>query len=183
MAKSKNLNTVISQLSGTIEQKDEEIKFLNALVCEGQLAKLNAKVNELTEQLSSQAEMLAAYNSESCLKEKTIETLNSEKAAMSVRNVELMKIVDGMNEQNGKLLAENKALTEQLESDYKKSIALIKEKSSITMDKLSAAAKLDEANSKIMMLELQHKKRTDFESAEIMYLGSRQTEETVSVNF
>ena len=117
------------------------------------------------------------------MKEKTIETLNSEKAAMSVRNVELMKIVDGMNEQNGKLLAENKALTEQLESDYKKSIALIKEKSSITMDKLSAAAKLDEANSKILMLELQHKKRTDFESEEILYVGSRQTEETVSVNF
>ena len=183
ISKSKNLNTVISRLSGTIEEKDEEIKFLNALVSEGQIAKLNAKVNELTEQLSEQAEMLAAYNRESSLKEQTIETMNSEKAAMSARNAELTKKADDLNDLNGKLLAANQALTQQLEDEYKKSIALIKEKSSVTMDKLSVAAKLDEANSKIMMLELQLKKRTDSENSEILYVSSRQTEETASVNF
>ncbi len=43
--------------------------------------------------------------------------------------------------------------------------------------------KLDQANSKIMMLELQLKKHTDSESAETLYVSSRQTEESVSVNF
>lgn len=183
MTKSKNLNTVVSRLSGTIEEKDEEIKFLNALVCEGQLAKLTEKVNELTEQLLSQAELMAAYNRESDLKAQTIETLNSEKNDISARNAELSRNIDELNEQNGKQLAASKALTEQLENEYKKSIALIKEKSSITMDKLSAAGKLDEANSKIMMLELRLKKLSDSESSETMYVRSNETGETVPVNF
>ena len=183
MMKSKNLNTVISRLSGTIEEKDEEIKFLNALVCEGQLAKLTEKVNELTAQLSSQAEMLETYNRENVLKAQTIETLSQEKDDISARNTELTKNVDEMKEQSGKHLAANQALTEQLENEYKKSIALIKEKSSITMDKLSAAGRLDEANSKIMMLELQLKKQTASENAETMYVSSKRTEETVPVNF
>ena len=183
MTKSKNLNTVISRLSGTIEEKDEEIKFLNAFVSDGQLAKLSAKVNELTEQLLSQAEILAAYNRESALKEQTIETMNLEIATISARNAELTKSVGELSEQNEKLLASNRALTEQLETEYKKAISAIKEKSSITIDKLSTAAKLDEANSKIIMLELQLKKYNASESTEALYANSQQAEETVSGNF
>ena len=183
MTKSKGLNTDITRLSGTLEEKDEEIKFLNALLCEGQLAKLTEKVNELTEQLSSQAEMLAAYNLESGLKAQIIDTLNREKDVLSSRNAQLSNNIDDINEQNVKLSAANKALTEQLESEYKKSIAFIKEKSSITMDKLSVSAKLDEANSKIMMLELQLNKQRASESAETLCFSSSEEEETVSVNF
>lgn len=183
MMKSKNLNTVISRISGTIEQREEEIKFLNSLISEGQLAKLTDKVNELTEQLLSQAEIMAAYNRENYLKAQTIETLTQENEALHAQNSELNRSISELKELNAKHLAAINALTEQLENEFKKSVSLIKEKSSISMEKLSAAAKLDEANSKIMMLELQLKKQTASENAETMYLSSQQADDTVPVNF
>jgi len=183
MSKSKKLNTVISQLSGTIEEKDDEIKFLNSLVSEGQLAILTEKVTELTEQLSSQAEVLVTYNHEGGLKSRTIEALNQENDLLKKRNDDLSKSIDELNYQNCKYLAANNALTEQLENEYKRSIALIKEKSSVIMDKLSATGKLDEANSKIMMLELKLKKQTDSEAKDKVYMCSNQTEEISSRSF
>lgn len=177
MSKSKELNIVISRLSDTIEEKDNEITFLNSLVSEGQLAKLTEKVAELTEQLSSQAEVLATYNLEGGLKSRAIEALNQENDALKKRNDDLSKNIDELNYQNCKYLAANTALTEQLESEYKKTLALIKEKSAVTMDKLSAAGKLDEANSKIMMLELRLKKQSALEETDSVYKGLIKTDE------
>ena len=164
-SRAKELNTVISKLSGTIEARDEEIKFFNSLLSEGQLAKLTKKVSELTEQLSSQAEVLETYNSESSLKAQTIEALNSEKDTLNSLNSELVQKIDELTRQNMKHAAENKSLTDLLETEYKKAITLIKEKSSIKMDKLSADAELNKANSKIIMLELQIKKYSASEEA------------------
>ena len=177
MLKSKEMNIVISRLSGTIEEKDEEIKFLNSLVTEGQLAKLTEKVAELTEQLSSQAQVLATYNLESGLKSRTIEALNQENDALKMKNGDLAKNIDELNYQNCKYLAANNALTNQLENEYKKSIALIKEKSAVTMDRLSATGKLDEANSKIVLLELRLKKHTVAEETDAVYKSLNQPEE------
>lgn len=162
-SRAKELNTVILKLSGTIEARDEEIKFFNSLLSEGQLAKLTKKVSELTEQLSSQAEVLETYNSESSLKAQTIEALNSEKDTLNSLNSELAQKIDELTRQNMKHAAENKSLTDLLETEYKKAITLIKEKSSIKMEKLSADAELNKANSKIIMLELQIKKYSDSE--------------------
>lgn len=176
MSKSKELNIVISRLFCTIEEKDEEIKFLNALVTEGQLAKLNEKVAELTEQLSSQAQVLETYNHEGGLKSRTIEALNQENDALKMRSADLTKNIDELNYQNCKYLAANNALTNQLEDEYKKTIALIKEKSAVTMERLSATGKLNEANSKIVMLELRLKKQTVAEETDAVYKGLIQTE-------
>ncbi len=180
MTKSKSLNTLISQLSGAIEEKDEEIKFLNSLVTEGQLAKLTEKVAELTEQLSSQAEVLVNYNHESSLKSRVIENLNQENDILKKRNEDLSRNIDELHYQNCKYLAANNALTDQLGSEYKKSIELIKEKSSVTIDKLSATGKLDEANSKIMMLELRLKKQIASGEFDKVIKSINQTEEISS---
>ena len=177
MLKSKNQNTSILQLSSTIEKKDEEIKFINFLVSEGQLEKLTEKVSELTEQLSSQAEVLERYNCENMLKSQTIETLTQENDALKQRNTDLSNNLDDLNYQSSKHLAANKALTDQLENEYKKSILLIKERSAIAMDKLTANRKLDEANSKIMMLELRLNKQADSENTNAVYKSSNQTDE------
>lgn len=176
MSKSKELNLVISRLSGKIQEKDDEVVFLNSLVSEGQLAKLTEKVTELTEQLSSQAEVLVAYNHEGGLKSRMLEALNQENDALKKRNGDLSKNIDELKYQNCKYLAANSALTEQLENEYKKTIALIKEKSSVIMDKLTATGKLDEANSKIVMLELRLKKQSESEETEAVYKGLIQTE-------
>lgn len=162
--KSKNQNTQILHLTGTIEEMNEEIKFLNALVSEGQLAALTQKVAELTEQLISQAEVLNSYNSESSLKSQAIETLTLENEFIKQRSMDLEKSIEELNSQNSRYQAANKALTDELESEYKKSITLIKERSSITIDKLAVSRKLDEANSKISMLELKLRNKSNCEN-------------------
>lgn len=170
-SRAKELNAIISKLSGEIEARDEEIKFLNSLLSEGKIAKLTQKVSELTQQLSSQAEVLEIYNNESSLKTQTIESLNTEKDKLSALNAELTQKLESITEQNEKQCAANKAFTELLENEYKKSLTLIKEKSAAAFDKLSAESKLSEAVAKITMLELQLKKQTVAEETEALYMS------------
>ncbi len=157
--KEKELSSVISRLSGTIAERDEEVSFLNSLLSEGRVAELVSKVNELTEQLSTQSEMLVTYNNESCLKQQTIEVLTGENEILKQRIAELSRNSEELSSQSMKNLAACKALTEQLESEYKRSIALIKERSTLTMARLEAVRKLDEADSKLTLMELQLKKQ------------------------
>ncbi len=163
LLKVKDQSALVSKLSNTIEERDEELAFLNSLVSKGQLADLTAKVNDLTEQLASQTEVLKNCNSENSSKSKMIEMLNQENDSIKQRISDLSKILDESNSQNEKISAENKVLNEQLENEYKKCVTLIREKSGVTIDKLSVSRKLDEANSKVMLLELQLKKQTNAE--------------------
>lgn len=103
--------------------------------------------------------MLEIYNNESSLKTQTIESLNTEKDKLSALNAELTQKLESITEQNESSAA-NKAFTELLENEYKKSLTLIKEKSAAAFDKLSAESKLSRAVAKITMLELQLKKQT-----------------------
>lgn len=157
--KEKELGSVISKLSGTVAERDEEIGFLSSLVSEGRVAELTSKVRELMEQLAMQGEMLFTFNSENSLKQQTIEALEGENETLKARVAELSRNSEELSRQSIKHLAACKALTEQLESEYKRSISLIKERSALTMARLEAVKKLDETDSKLALLELQLKKQ------------------------
>ena len=174
--KEKELSSVISRLSGTIAEKDEEIGFLNSLLSEGRVAELKSKVNELTEQLSTQGEMLVTYNSENSLKNQTIEALESENEILKQRVSELKTNCEELSRQSIKHLVACKALTEQLEGEYKRSIALIKERSTLTMERLEAVRKLDETDSKLTLLELQLKRQTAVSDANAVYEHATETD-------
>lgn len=159
MLESKKQRNTVSQLSATIEERDNEIKMLIAVGYKEQIAELNGEVTELAEQLCAQTELMAKANNENSLKQKTIETLNKENESLKQSISYISKSLETLREQNEKLLSLNNTLAEQLESEYKKSITLIKEKSGISIDKLASARKLEEANAKIVMLELQLQKQ------------------------
>ncbi len=159
MLKTKDHAASVSKLSSTIEEKDDEIKFLKTLIADGELANLNAKINDLTEQLALQVEVISNCNNENSLKFATIELLTRENDTIKQIAADLSKNLEDLNSRNDNFLAANKALTDQLETEYKRSIDLIKERSAMAMDKLTAIRKLDEANSKILLMELELKNK------------------------
>ena len=161
MLESKKQRNTVSRLSATLEEKIEEINFLNCARSSDQLSLLNNKIKELTEQIKSQSEMMKSCNSEASLKQQTIETLTMENDSHKKNIENLSKTLEELQNQNEKLMLTNNSLSDQLENEYKRSISLIKEKSGVTMEKLSAARKLDEAMNKVSYLEQQLKKFKD----------------------
>lgn len=158
LLESQKLRVTISQLCGTVEEKNEEIAFLKAKISEGQLAILSQKVGDLTQQLAMQTEVLAQSEVGNRSKTKSIEALTAENDAHKQNIALLVKNVEGVNLQNEKLALTNKALLEQLETEYQKILQLIQERSGVISEKLGVSRSLDEANSKIELLELELKK-------------------------
>ena len=159
MQESKKLRHMVAQLSGNIEEKETEIKYLNSLIYEGKIEELTAKINELTTQLGAETDIIERCNDEIALKAQNIETLTEENKTITYNLSILTKTLEDLSDQNEKLVHANKAISEELENEYKKSIALIKEKSSVTVDKLTAIKKLNESASKIALLELKLKSK------------------------
>ncbi|MFB0921009.1 MAG: hypothetical protein QMB62_09020 [Oscillospiraceae bacterium] len=174
--KEKELTSAISRLTGTVAEGEEEIAFLNSLLSEGRTAELSSKVLELTEQLSAQSEALVIFNSESELKQQKIETLSEENETLKRRVAELSRNCEELSVQNMKNLAACRALTEQLENEYKRSIALIKERSTLTMARLEAVRKLDETDSKLTLLELRLKKQAALEDSVAVFESAVKTD-------
>ena len=148
----------VAELSTTVEEKLDEIKYLKGMQSERPVESLKAKVNDLTQQLSTQTEVIAKLNSGMSLKEKSLRALTAENETQKHKVNEQHKMVEDLLKQNEKLQFSIKTLTNQLQDEYKKAIDLIGEKSDITVEKLIAQRKLDEANSQISMLELEIQK-------------------------
>ena len=91
-------------------------------------------------------------------KDKSVRALTAENETQKHKVNEQHKMVEDLQKQNEKLQFAIKTLTNQLQDEYKKAIDLIGEKSDITVEKLIAERKLDEANSQISMLELEIQK-------------------------
>jgi len=150
----------VAELYLILEGKMDEIKYLQALQSEGQIAELTTKVNSLSNQLLTQTEVMENLNNDICLKENIIETLTAETQLQKQRIADLSKTVENLQKQADKLIFANKVLADKLQEDYKKNITLIIEKSDITIEKIVSMHRLDEANSKIAMLELEIKKQS-----------------------
>jgi len=157
---SKELRDKVAKLSIVIEDKMDEVKYLKALQSEGQVAELTSQVNSLTNQLMTQTEVMAGLNSEVSIKEKAIETLTAQTGLQKNMLDDLNKTVEELQNQNEKLLSANTAFTKQLQDNCTKTIDLIHEKSDITIEKIIANRRLDEANSKIAKLEIEIQKCT-----------------------
>ncbi|WP_156900534.1 hypothetical protein [Anaerovorax odorimutans] len=160
---SKELRNKISELSTVIEDNHNEINYLKSLQSEGQIAELTLQVNSLTNQLITQTEVMSNLNSEVNIKEKTITTLTSETELQKQMINDLNKTIEELQKQNDKLLLTNTTFSKQLQDNFSKTIDLINEKSDITIDKISAYRKLDEANSKIAVLEMKIQKSNKLE--------------------
>lgn len=149
----------VAELYLILEEKTDEIKYLQALLSEGEIAELRMKVGRLSDQLLTQTEVMENLNNDISLKDNIIETLTAETQLQKQRIADLSKTVENLQKQDDKLIFANKMLADKLQEDYKKNIDLIIEKSDIMIEKIVSMHRLDEANSKIAMLELEIKKQ------------------------
>ena len=154
----KDLRDKVVGLTISIEDSLDEVKYLKALQTEGQFAGLTSQISQLTAQLSTQTEIMSNLNSEAGNSGKTIETLTDETIMQNQMLNDLNKTVEELQRQNDKLLLTNTVFSQQLRDNCEKTIDLINKKSDITIEKIAAVRKLDEANSKISMLELKLQK-------------------------
>ncbi|WP_312653289.1 hypothetical protein [Aminipila sp.] len=160
---SKELRDKVVELTINIEDKEEEIKYLKVLQSEGELADLTSHINELTNQLTTQTEVMSTLNSEDLIKEETIVTLRAEIELQKQMLNDLNKTVEELQKQNEKLLFANTTLTKELQESTTKTINLIHEKSDITVEKIITERKLDEANSNNIILEMKLKTKNKTE--------------------
>ena len=152
---SKDQRNKITELSIAMESKLDEIKYLKAQQSEGKIHELNSKISDLTNQLTSQAEIMAKLNEQIELKEANIAIVTDDNEMHKERINNLVKTVQNLEESSEKLLLKNEQLIKQLEECHKKTIELISERSDETVERLITQRNLDEANSKIAMLEIE----------------------------
>lgn len=149
----KRQRDIVTDTYSQLEAQLDQNNYLTELMSSGELAQTKVKVNNLLEQLASLSDLNAKLISDSNMKDQAIETLKNQIELVKQKAHSLSLNLQEMNGQNDKLFAANQALTNQLEEEYKKAIAHVRERSDIIMEKLSAINKLNEANTTISILE------------------------------
>jgi DNA repair exonuclease SbcCD ATPase subunit len=149
----KKQRNIASDTYSKLEAQQDQNNYLTELISSGELAQTKAKVNDLLEQLAALSDVNAKLMADSDMKDQAIETLKNQIELVNQRIYVISVTLEEMNDQNDKLFAVNQALTNQLEEEYKKAIALVRERSNIMMEKLSAVNKLNDANTRISIME------------------------------
>lgn len=161
MLESKNQRFLVSTLNLDIEERDAEIEALRAHMSENEINKQNETISRLSVLLKEQNGLLSTYTEEKEANLKTIHALGDENEALRNNILRLTDSMDELTRQNEKLSYTAKILTEQLETEYKKELTLIKEKSALAIEKIAVSRRLEETNFKMAQLEQRLKKYFD----------------------
>lgn len=145
----------VIELTRRIEDNMDEIKYLKSLVTDQNISELQNKIASQMEQIATQAEIISNLNAEIALKEQTIETERYKNESYKSDINHLSKINKDLSLQMEKLAALNAVLSDKLDEEYKKTMALITEKSDILIDKLAAERALVGYSTKNSALEMQ----------------------------
>lgn len=113
------------------------------------------RVNELTEQLALQTDLVASENTERTIREETIRSLTAQIEALKVDSATFKTTIENLTLQNEKLLLANSTMCTRMEEECRRTTTLINEKSDVFIEKLTAMKKLSEAETKISMLEME----------------------------
>lgn len=179
-AESNKQREMVADLSCLLEVEKDEVEYIKKKLSDENFSQLNSTISQLTEQLKSKTEVIEKLNSENALMDSSIKTLNAEIKMLNENISNLTKTTDELNLQNNKLILVNENLTCKLEEEYKKSIDLIKEKSSITIEKLICESKLYDLESEKSSLSMKiskYEKLDDIKSINNDMLGLAVTEE------
>ena len=149
----KKQRDIVSDTYSQLEAQLDQNRYLTELMSNGELAQTKVKVNDLLEQLAALSDVNTNLISDNDLKDQAIETLKNQIELVKQRAHSMSVTLEEMNGQNDKLFAANQAFTHQLEEEYKKAIALVRERSDIMVEKLLAMNKLNDANTKISIME------------------------------
>ena len=173
---SKKQRDLVAELSGLLESERDETKYWKSLQYDEQITELTAKVDELTNQLGIQTELIARQNSDIAVKGETIDNLNAVADNLNNTVASLTESFRSAGSQNEKLILANKALREHLEEEYKKTITLIQEKSDAKLEKTIALKKLNAAEGSLSRMDLQQNRDSKTNELNRIYIKQEKTE-------
>lgn len=148
---------LVSELTVTIENLQNEIKFLKELVEEEKINELNDQITKLTADMVLLDNIVAIKNQEIGYKERDIGTLRDETAALKQSVESVTKTLDDVMLQNEKMVYINGELMKALDEEREKTLQLLKEKSEQTVEKLRLNRALEKNKLDQQMKELGNK--------------------------
>ncbi len=152
---------LVALYAGIIEELQEEAKRYKQVLSEGEMAKLRVKISELMANAALKEEIIDRYKSEVQQKSDELSMLIEETGTLRQSLEQLKSAVLSLTVQNEKLMSANAALAGTLESENKKIIRLLTEKSEETVEKLIAVRQLDELNMQLSLLQTHPKTASD----------------------
>ena len=138
-----------ADLSATISKLNEELLYYKEIVSTGKVSELNTRIDELTAMVEAQNTIVEKRSQEIQTKDIALETLTAQNDMLNKTVSTLTLNIDSIMEQNEKLSAFNKTITEKLQVAQKGIVDEIAEKTDIYIEKLILARKLDEAHLKL----------------------------------
>lgn len=145
----------VLELLSTLEGLRSRVKYLEGQLSEQNVTELNAEIAELNVRLRAKTEVVSAQNTDLKARDDTIRSLENENKMLKLNTGYLSKSLEAVSLQNEKLCAANRELTDKLQEEYRRALKAIHEKTDVTVDRLIATQKLEEANARIASLEYQ----------------------------
>lgn len=151
---SQKLREQVSELTMVIEGKQDEIKYLKALQTEGQTVRLNGKINELTQELTTQSETMARLAKEMEEKEQALAVVQQDNSYLQSQIDNLRSLVNSGEELSQKLREANRTLHDRLREENEKALEAIHEKAELTVGNIKLQRMLEEAKAKLSLNSL-----------------------------
>lgn len=150
----KKLRSTVSENAAFIEEQDSKINQLSEMVSNGDAVRLGIMVSELEENVDQKEKIIDRYQEELAVGEEKNKSLYEQNNKLQ-QSVSMMKsTIDTLSVQNEELVLTNKELSETLETNNKRIITLIKEKSEEKVAKIVAQRKLENMNSQKTLREV-----------------------------
>ena len=145
---------LVSLYAGIIEELQEEVKRFKTVLSDGEMTKLGIKISELMANASLKEEIIDRYKNELEHKSDELGILTGENESLRYSMDQLKSTIISLTVQNEKLMNANHELSINLETENKRIIQLLNEKSEQTVEKLIAVRKIDELNMKLALTQL-----------------------------
>jgi SMC interacting uncharacterized protein involved in chromosome segregation len=142
----KKLRNSLSESAAFIEEQESKINQLSEMVSNGDAAKLSAMVAELEDNVDQKEKIIDRYQEELAVGEEKIKSLYAQNDKLQQNVSKMISSIDTLSVQNEELVFTNKELSEMLETNNKRIITLLKEKSVEKVAKIVAQRKLENIN-------------------------------------
>ena len=138
-----DLRSQISAQATQIEQFQGEVNFLKAMVNDGNVAKLNGRIDELTVQMEQLNAELAKRVQELQASMEQVAVLKGQQEVSRQVNDNLRASLEQAVAQNEKMEAANAALNQELERQMKESLQMLRAQSDLKVENAILTRKLD----------------------------------------
>lgn len=144
----------IQELTHEIELKEVENDYLVQQMTDGELSLLKTRIHELSDELIFMNEMMEAQASQIASWKTSVQEMEEELSVFREESASLRSQLVETEKNNDKLAQSNGIYRQKLEEQYQYQLQLIREKSDLFMERLTAEKLLQETKTKLTLLEM-----------------------------